>query len=227
MGLGSLFGSLVDAMTSIINWLYGVTATMGVPSYALAIIILTVLIKVVLFPLTQKQMTSMKKMQAIQPKIKEMQEKYKKKDPQKLQQKTMELYKEHNVNPMAGCLPILVQMPILIALFRALSNKEFPFIDPSHAGFFWIDKLTHVDPFYILPVLAAVTTYMQTSLTTSPTDQTQKIMLYTMPLFIGWISTTVPAGLVLYWVMFNTLGYAQQLLVNKQTEQAKEGVAEK
>ncbi len=225
--MGNLFGSLVDAMTSLINWLYGVTVSMGIPSYALAIIILTILIKIVLFPLTQKQMTSMRKMQEIQPKIKELQERYKKKDPQKMQQKMMELYKEHNVNPMAGCLPILVQMPILIALFRALSNKNFPFVDQTHAGFLWIDKLTHIDPLYILPILAAVTTYMQTRLTTSPTDQTQKIMLYTMPIFIGWISTTVPAGLVLYWVMFNILGYAQQLLVNKQTERTKEGVTEK
>ena len=225
--MGNLFQSLVDAMTSLINWLYGVTVSLGIPSYALAIIILTILIKIVLFPLTQKQMTSMRKMQEIQPKIKELQERYKKKDPQKMQQKMMELYKEHNVNPMAGCLPILVQMPILIALFRALSNKDFPFVDETHAGFIWIEKLTQIDPLYILPILAAVTTYMQTRLTTSPTDQTQKIMLYTMPIFIGWISTTVPAGLVLYWVMFNILGYAQQLLVNKQTERTKEGVAEK
>lgn len=222
-----MFQSLINAMTWLINWLYGITGSIGFPSYALAIIILTVLIKIVLFPLTHKQMTSMRKMQEIQPKIKELQEKYKKKDPQKMQQKMMELYKQHNVNPMAGCLPVLIQMPVLIALFRALSNKNFPFVDEAHAGFFWIDKLTHVDPYYILPVLAALTTYMQTRLTTSPTDQTQKIMLYTMPVFIGWISTTVPAGLVLYWVVFNILGYAQQLLVNKQTEQAKEGVAEK
>lgn len=221
------FQSLVNAMTSLINWLYNFTDIIGVPSYALAIILLTLLIKIVLFPLTQKQMTSMRKMQEIQPKLKEVQERYKKKDPKKMQQKMMELYKEHNVNPAAGCLPILVQMPILIALFRSLNNTNFPFINETHAGFFWIDKLTHVDHLFILPVLAALTTYLQTRLTTSPTDQTQKMMLYTMPLFIGWISTTVPAGLVLYWAAFNALGYAQQLFVNKQIRQAKEGVAEK
>lgn len=225
--MGSLFQSLVDAMISLIHWLYGFTVDIGVPSYALAIILLTVLIKIVLFPLNQKQMHSMRKMQQIQPKIKEIQDKYRKKDPQKMQQKMMELYKEHNVNPMAGCLPVLVQMPILIALFRALSDKNFDFINEAHAGFFWIEKLNMIDPYYILPVLAALTTFMQTRLTTSPTDQTQKIMLYTMPVFIGWISTTVPAGLVLYWVVFNILGFAQQLLVNKQTQEAKEGVAQK
>lgn len=225
--MGSLFQSLVDAMTQLIHWLYGLTVSLGIPSYALAIVLLTLLIKIVLFPLTQKQMVSMRKMQQIQPKIKEIQEKYRKKDPQKMQQKMMELYREHNVNPMAGCLPVLIQMPILIALFRALSNKNFNFINDQHAGFFWIEKLNMVDPYFILPVLAAVTTYMQTRLTTSPTDQTQRIMLYTMPIFIGWISTTVPSGLVLYWIVFNILGYAQQLLVNKQTEEAKEGVAEK
>ncbi|MCF8010177.1 MAG: YidC/Oxa1 family membrane protein insertase [Clostridiales bacterium] len=216
-------------MTDIINWLYIFTETIGIPSYAVAIVLLTIIIKLIMYPLTQKQMTSMKKMQQIQPKVKDIQAKYKDKDSQKMQQKIMELYKENNVNPLAGCLPIIVQMPILIALFRSLRNVNFPFINEAHAGFFWIEKLTLSDPLYFLPLLAAASTYMQTRLTTSPTDQTQKIMLYAMPLFIGWISTTMPAGLVIYWIMFNLLGYIQQLLVNKQNEneKLKEGVAKK
>jgi YidC/Oxa1 family membrane protein insertase len=223
--LGEIFQTLVDGMTSLTHWLYGLTVTIGLPSYALAIILLTILIKLVLFPLTHKQMTSMKRMAEIQPKIKEIQEKYKGKDPQKMQQKIMEVYKENNVNPMAGCLPILIQMPILIALYRSLLHIKF--LDPQHAGFFWIKTLSAHDPYYILPVLAGITTYMQSKLTTSTTDQTQRMMLYMMPVFIAWISTTVPAGLVLYWVTFNILGYAQQILVNKQVEQIKEGAPSK
>jgi len=142
-----------------------------------------------------------------------------------MQQKIMEMYKENNVNPMAGCLPILVQMPILIALYRSLLHIEF--VNNEHAGFLWITTLTDKDPYFILPLLAGITTFMQTKLTTSTTDQTQRMMLYMMPVFITWISTTVPAGLVLYWVTFNILGFAQQLLVNKQVGQVKEGAPSK
>ncbi|TYO96420.1 YidC/Oxa1 family membrane protein insertase [Desulfallas thermosapovorans DSM 6562] len=223
--MGELFQALVDAITSLTHWLYGLTESAGVPSYGLAIILLTVLIKLVLFPLNQKQMVSMKRMQEIQPKIKELQEKYKNKDPQKMQQKMMELYREHNVNPMAGCLPILVQMPILIALYRSLLHIDFKNIE--HAGFFWINSLSDKDPLFILPVLAGVTTYMQSKLTVSTVDQTQRMMLYMMPVFLAWISTTVPSGLVLYWVVFNILGFAQQFFVNRQVEQAKEGAPSK
>lgn len=223
--MGELFQSLVDAMTFLTHWLYGLTDSIGLPSYGLAIILLTILIKLVLYPLNQKQMVSMKRMQEIQPKIKELQEKYKNKDQQKMQQKMMELYKEHNVNPMAGCLPILVQMPILIALYRSLLHIEFKNIE--HAGFIWINSLSDKDPFFILPVLAGVTTYMQSKLTVSTVDQTQRMMLYMMPVFLAWISTTVPSGLVLYWVVFNILGFAQQFLVNRQVEQAKEGAPSK
>lgn len=223
--MGELFNSLVDGMTSLTHWLYGLTGSMGIPSYGLAIIILTVLIKLVLFPLNQKQMISMKRMQEIQPKIKEIQARYKNKDPQKMQQKIMELYREHNVNPMAGCLPILVQMPILIALYRSLLKIQF--INTEHAGFFWITTLSDKDPFYILPILAGLTTFMQTRLTSSTTDQTQRMMLYMMPIVIGWISLTLPSGLVLYWVTFNILGFAQQFFVNRQVELAREGAPSK
>lgn len=220
-----MFQALVDTIVSIIHWLYGLTVGIGVPSYALAIIVLTVLIKLILYPLTQKQMVSMRQMQKIQPLLKEVQEKYKKKDPQKMQQKMMEIYKENNINPLAGCLPILIQMPILIALFRALNDKNFYFINEAHAGFLWIDKLNQVDPLYILPVLAGLSTYLLSSLTTASTDQTQKIMLYSMPFLIVIISTNVPAGLVLYWVIFNLLSYVQQFFINKQLDESKEGVA--
>ncbi|ABO51826.1 protein translocase subunit yidC [Desulforamulus reducens MI-1] len=215
------FDAIVDGMTALMNWLYGFTVSFGFPSYALAIILLTIFIKVVLYPLSKKQMHSMVMMQKLAPEIKAIQDKYKNKDPQMMQQKIMELYKEHNVNPMAGCLPLLVQMPILIALYRAL--YAFPFKNPDHAHFFWVESLSKTGDIP-LALLAAATTYLQSKLTTNTQDQTQKTMLYTMPLFIGWIAHTVPAGLALYWVVFNTVGAIQQWIINKETLHLKEGV---
>lgn len=209
-----IFQSIVNGMTWLLNNLYYLTGSIGIPSYALAIILLTIVIKAALYPLTQKQMKSMLGMQQIQPKIKEIQEKWKNKDPKKMQEEIMKLYKEHNINPAAGCLPLLIQMPILIALYRSLFT--FPYENPAHATFFWLHNLTDKDPLFILPVLAGVTTYLQSKMTTMSNDPTQKMMLYTMPVFIGWISATVPAGLALYWVVFNIASIVQQYFINKQ-----------
>ena len=209
-----LFQALVDGMTWLLNWLYQLTVKTGLPNYGLAIILLTVIIKMALYPLSHKQMKSMLAMQQLQPKIKEIQDKWKNKDPKKMQQLIMEMYKEHNVNPAAGCLPLLVQMPILIALYRSL--YRFPFINEAHASFIWIQNLSYKDPYYILPVLAGVTTFLQSKMTTSMADPTQRMMLYTMPVFIAWIAGTVPAGLALYWVVFNVVGSVQQYFINKQ-----------
>lgn len=215
------FEYIKTGMTDLLNLLYGFTVQLGVPSYALAIIILTVFIKMVLYPLSKKQMRSMVMMQKLAPQIKEIQDKYKGKDPQKMQQMIMELYKENNVNPMAGCLPLLIQMPILIALYRALYG--FQFHNPAHAHFLWVNSLKDVHDIP-LAILAAATTFMQSKLTTNTQDQTQRTMLYMMPLFIGWISYTVPAGLALYWVVFNVVGAIQQWFINKETLRIKEGV---
>jgi YidC/Oxa1 family membrane protein insertase len=221
----SLLQPLVDGIIMIINWLYGLTASINIANYGLAIILFTILLKIALYPLTLKQMKSMVMMQQLGPKIKEIQDKYKKKDPQKMQQKIMEVYREHNVNPMSGCLPLLIQMPILFALFQAL--RTFPYADTAHAGFLWIPNLSEINnDFYALALLAGITTFLQTRLTTNMADQTQKIMLYTMPLMIAYFATQVPAGLALYWVTFNILGIAQQYYINKQTLALKEAIAE-
>lgn len=209
-----LFNSIVDGMTWLLNWLYQFTVNAGVPNYGIAIILLTVIIKMALYPLSHKQMKSMLAMQQLQPKIKEIQDKWKNKDPKKMQQMIMDLYKEHNVNPAAGCLPLLVQMPILIALYRSLF--QFPYINEAHAKFIWV-HLSDKDPYFILPILAGATTYLQSKMTTSTSDPTQRMMLYTMPVFIAWISSTVPAGLALYWVVFNVVGSIQQYFINKSS----------
>ncbi|MFZ5634223.1 MAG: YidC/Oxa1 family membrane protein insertase [Bacillota bacterium] len=216
---------MVVGITKLINWLYDLTVIAHIANYGLAIILFTILLKIVLYPLTLKQMKSMYMMQQLGPKIKEIQDKYKGKDPQKMQQKIMDLYREHNVNPMAGCLPLLVQMPILIALFQAL--RTFVYADERHAGFLWIENLSQINnEFYILAILAGLSTFIQTRMTTNMADQTQKIMLYTMPLMIAYFATQVPAGLALYWVTFNILGIVQQYFVNKQTMALKEAIAE-
>ncbi|MEG3072356.1 MAG: YidC/Oxa1 family membrane protein insertase [Candidatus Syntrophopropionicum ammoniitolerans] len=134
-------------MTWLLNNLYYFTSSVGLPSYALAIILLTVLIKVILYPLTRKQMKSMLGMQRIQPKIKEIQDKWKKKDPKRMQEEVMKLYKEHNINPAAGCMPLLIQMPILIALYRSLF--VFDYVNPAHATFFWLPNLTDKDRLFL------------------------------------------------------------------------------
>lgn len=189
------------------------TVQIGVPSYGLAIIFMTILIKVVLFPLTQKQMRSMRAMQEIQPKMKYIQEKYKEDQPL-MQKKIMELYKEHGVNPMGGCLPLLIQMPIFIAFYQSL--YKFNYIDAAHKGFLWIPDISQPDPWFILAILAALTTYLQQRISmVENNDPTQKAMLYFMPLMMAWIAFKMPAGLPLYWVMFNILGIFQQLYVNR------------
>lgn len=215
-----LFNAIVHGMTWMLNWLYELTLSAGLPSYAIAIILLTVIIKMVLYPLSHKQMKSMLAMQQIQPKVKEIQDKYKNKDPKKMQEMIMNLYKEHNVNPMAGCLPLLIQMPILIALYRSLF--DFPYRNEAHANFIWV-HLSDKDPFFILPILAGATTYFQSRMTmTSATDPTQRMMMYTMPIFIAWIASTVPAGLALYWFVFNVVSIIQQYFINKQAMVVKE-----
>ncbi|MFZ5899118.1 MAG: YidC/Oxa1 family membrane protein insertase [Bacillota bacterium] len=226
-----MFKALVDGMTILINYLYQLTVSLGIPSYALAIILLTVLVKLVLYPLTRIQMHSMIALQQLAPEIKKIQEKYK--DKAMAQQKIMELYKERRVNPMAGCLLMLIQLPILIALYRALWGFEY--VEIAHASFFWVPNLSRPDPFYILPVLAAVSTFFQSKLTMPASntggaapgaEQSQKIMLYFLPLFIGWISIGLPAGLALYWVVFNIMGIIQQYFINKQLPGVKAAATE-
>jgi YidC/Oxa1 family membrane protein insertase len=193
---------------------YQLTVKLNVPSYALAIFILTIIIKVILYPLTYKQMKSMRAMQELQPKVKELDKKYKN-NPQKKQEAMMELYKEHGANPLSGCLPLLIQFPILIALFRGL--QEFVPSNPEHYNFLWITDLSQVDPTgIILPVLVGLSTFAQQYVTSpNANDTTQRTMLYAMPLIIGWMTRSFPAGLALYWVVFSVVGTLQQLYINR------------
>ena len=143
----------------------------------------------------------------------QIQEKYKN-DKQRLNMELANLYKQENVNPLAGCLPLLVQMPIMIGIFYGI--RDFHYVGP--ANFLWIQSISNPDPMYILPVLSALTTFVQSKQTMPDTSSAQnKMMLYFMPLFIGYISFSFPAGLVLYWVVMNLMQIGQQALMNKAT----------
>jgi YidC/Oxa1 family membrane protein insertase len=193
-------------MQSVLTFFYDLTVTMGLANYGIAIILLTIAIKAILYPLTVKQVKSMKAMQDIQPKMKQLQEKYKG-NPEKLNKELAALYKEAGVNPLAGCLPLIVQMPFLIAIFYALRDYHYLQQPPS---FLWMTDLAQPDSTYILPVVSALTTYIQQKQTTSEMTQQTKMMMIFMPLFIGYISLTFPGGLVLYWVVSNIFQIFQQ-----------------
>lgn len=206
-----MFDAIIEAFSEVLGVLYNLTATAGVPSYGLAIILLTVIIKLALYPLTAKQLKSMKAMQKIQPELQKMQEKYKDK-PQLLQQKMMELYSREGVNPLAGCLPLLLQMPILMAMYYALYNFDYGSVEPS---FLWLGNLSAPDELYILPALSAFTTWLQQKISMTEITPQTRIMMIVMPIFIGWLSLTFPSGLVLYWVTMNVAQIIQQLAINR------------
>ncbi len=203
---GSLLNPIVALFQKGIDVIYQLLSGAGFPNYGAAIILLTILIKMVLYPLTVKQIKSMKALQELQPKMKKLQDQYKS-DPQRMQQEMARLYENAGVNPLAGCLPLLVQMPILMAIYYALRDMTYVG-DPS---FFWVPSLSEADPYHILPVVSAITTYV-VSVQTTPSDggAQGKIMMYMMPLFIGWISWNFAAGLVLYWITMNFVQGLQQ-----------------
>lgn len=183
-----------------------------VHNYGLAIIIFSILIKVVLYPLTRKSFQSMRQMQELQPQMTALREKYKK-DPQRMNQETMKLYKEYHVNPMGGCLPMLLQMPVLFALFNLFRTT----IMLRQASFLGIKDLSAPDNLLwgvnLLPLLMGVSMLIQQKL--SMKDPKQKAMVYMMPIFLTYIFYKMSAGLNLYYLMFNLLTIAQEMVIRK------------
>ncbi|MDD6870101.1 YidC/Oxa1 family membrane protein insertase [Allisonella histaminiformans] len=206
----TLVGWLADMMAWAVQFFYNLTASLGFPSYGIAIIILTIVIKVLLLPFALKQIKSMKGMQEIQPKVAALQKKYKN-DRAKLSIEMQKLYREHNISPLAGCLPLLIQMPFLISIFYALQGFQY---DSAHASFLWLSSLASKDPTYVLPILSAVSTWALSAQTAPKNAEgPQKMMTYFMPLFIGYISINFPSGLVIYWVVSNLFQLVQQTIV--------------
>jgi YidC/Oxa1 family membrane protein insertase len=192
-----------------------------VGNWGVAILVITVVIKVLLYPLTHKQLVSMKKMSGLQPKVETIRAKWAgkiKQDAQarvKMNEETMALYKQEGVNPAGGCLPLLLQMPILIAFYNLLAHS----IELRHAPFMlWITDLSAKDPYYVTPILMTATMWIQQQMTPTAGDPTMKKMQNIMPLVMGFLFKDVPSGLVLYWLMQNVLTIGQQMLLNRFTD---------
>jgi YidC/Oxa1 family membrane protein insertase len=189
-----------------------------VGNFGWSIILLTIALNLVLFPLRLKQQVSMLKMQKIQPQMRRLQDQYKKlkaNDPKRAQVQTemMGLYKEHGVNPMGGCLPLLLQMPLLFGFYSALSYsielRRAPWI-------FWIKDLSHYDPYYVIPILMAVAMIVQQKLTpTANVDPAQAKMMMIMPLMFTFMFLFYASGTGLYWLTSNVIGIGQQVFINK------------
>jgi YidC/Oxa1 family membrane protein insertase len=186
-------------------------------NYGFAIVVLTIIIKIVLYPLQHKSIVSMKKMQKVQPKMEAIRNKYKKArtdadQRQKMNVEMMKLYQQEGINPMSGCFPILLQLPILWGFYnllsRAIELRGAPFI-------LWIHDLSEKDPYYILPILMTATMFIQTYITPATGDPMQRRIFLMMPLVFGWIFKEFPSGLVLYWLVQNVLTITQQMIMNK------------
>jgi YidC/Oxa1 family membrane protein insertase len=182
-----------------------------VPNYGLTIILLTMAIKVIFVPLQYKSYKSMKMMRLIQPKIKEVQEKYKG-DRDRLNKELMKLYREQKVNPLGGFLPMFLQMPVFVALFNVLYTT----IDLRQAPFMlWVTDLSVQDPFYVLPIIMGATMFIQQKITPTTMDPTQAKIMLVLPIGMTFLFINFPAGLVLYWVTNNILTISQQLVTDR------------
>ena len=209
--------ALVDFVVHVLNAIYGV-----VGNYGVAIIIVTILMRIIVFPLTLKQEKSMKKMRDLQPEIEKIKEKYKD-SPQEYQQKTAELYSESGVNPLGGCLPLLIQMPVFVALYWAFSGNAIP----ADAKFLWFtlkqpDRLFMIGnfAFNLLPILNVGVTYIQQKIMTNTTsgqesNQQMQTMLYMMPLMMLFIFYKMPSGVTLYYLVSGALSLVQQYFILK------------
>ena len=215
------------------NWLNN-----HVHNYGVAIILLTVLSKVLFYPLTVWSMRSMKAMQALQPQVNALRSKYKS-DPQRAQRETMELYRKHGVNPVGGCLPMLPQIPIFYALYLAVANSAelqnapflcFDFLQPVARAIralgahwvesLWICNLADIDPLYVLPLVMGVTMFVQQKMTPVSGDPAQAKIMLIMPVFFTIMFLNLPSGLVLYWTVSNVLQIAQQWWMNRPAARA-------
>ena len=183
-------------------------------SFGISIIIVTILIRLILLPLMIKQTKSSKSMQALQPEMAKLKEKYSSKDPEtqkKFQTETMALYQKNGVNPVAGCLPLLIQMPILIGFYHAISRTQAISAD----SFLWFE-LGSKDPLYLLPIIAALTTFVQQKIMmadTSGQNPQMKMMLYIMPVMIFVFALKLPAALPLYWIVGNIFMIIQTIMI--------------
>jgi YidC/Oxa1 family membrane protein insertase len=197
---------------ALLSWLHGIFGNWG-----WSIIALTLLIRVILYPLTYKGMVSMQKMKILSPKIKEIQAKHKS-DPQRMNALVMDMYKKNGANPLGGCLPMILQIPVFFAIYRVLLNA----VELQGAEWIlWVNDLSRMDPYYVLPVLMGASMYFQQRMTPNNfTDPLQEKVFKFLPVIFTFFFVTFPSGLVLYWVVNNLFSIAQQFIVNQQFKNA-------
>lgn len=201
---------IVYPLSQVITYFAEITGD----NYGIAIVLVTLIIRLAILPLMIKQTKSSKAMQAIQPEMKELKEKYSSKDQQtqqKLQQETMALFQKHGVNPLAGCFPLIIQMPILIGFYHAIMRTE----EIANHSFLWFD-LGEKDPYYILPIVAGITTFVQQKMMMAGNanqNPQMAMMLWIMPIMIVVFAITFPAALSLYWVVGNLFMIIQTYFV--------------
>ncbi len=198
---------LAKVLLAVLNWFDSFTH-----NYGLAIILLTVVIKAAFYPLTEKSFVAMQRMQGLQPKIKELQKRYRN-DKQRLNQEMMHLYRTHKANPMGGCLPMLAQLPIFYALYMALlysiELRQAPFV-------WWIKDLSEYDPYFITPIIMGVTMFFQQKMSPVMGDPRQAKMMLMMPVIFTMMFIYFPVGLVIYWMINNLLTIAQQYFIKRK-----------
>jgi len=192
-----------------LDWIHGVVGNWG-----WAIIILTILIKLAFYKLSETSYRSMANMRKLAPRMKSLKERYGD-DRQKLNQAMMEMYKKEKINPLGGCLPILVQIPVFIALYWVLLES----VEMRQAPFMlWLNDLSSPDPYYVLPLLMGATMLIQQKLNPAPMDPIQAKVMMALPVVFTVFFAFFPSGLVLYWVTNNTLSIAQQWVITKRVE---------
>lgn len=192
-------GPLADVLDWFADVLWG--------SYGLAILVVTIIIRFIILPLTLKQYKSSKKMQDIQPELAKLKTKYKD-DPKKQQEETMKLFQSNGVNPLAGCLPLIVQMPILIALYNSIMRNH----NIAEHSFLWM-QLGTKDPYYILPLLAALTTFIQQKTMSSQMNPQMKNLMFIFPVMIFVMAMNFASALPLYWIFSNTFTIVQNYFI--------------
>lgn len=197
----------------ILDYLYGL-----IPNYGIAIIILTLLIKLILLPFTIQQLRSMSKTQAITPELKAIQSKYKD-DPKKAQEEQMKLYKKYGINPATGCIMSILPLPILLILFSSLNG----YVKLLDQPFLWVKNLAAPDPTYIVPILVAVTTLLQQYITTGK-DPSAKIFMFMFPILIGYWALSFPSAISIYWIFYSIFSTIEYVFVNRKYAKALEQI---
>ncbi|MBR7114262.1 MAG: membrane protein insertase YidC [Firmicutes bacterium] len=223
VGAVNIWGSVVNACAWALQKIFELTLLLGIPNYVLAIFIFTCLVKLLIQPMMGAQMKATRKMQQIKPQLEELKVKYGH-NKNRYDEEMVRLYQEHDISPFSGCLPLLIQFPILIALFQAMRNFDPAIYNPEfiqYWKFMWIDNLSTmvVDTKWpwLLPILSGIFTFLQQKVQLvngQAQDSSQKTLMYAMPIMFVWFVRNFPAALAIYWIFYSVIGTAIQAVLN-------------